>query len=61
MIVFDYNEFAGLTKRNEIVYYDINREIRRAVLVNGVIYSFWDKMAVSANEADAAVIMKFEL
>ena len=56
IIVFDYSEYTGLAKRNEIVYYDINADSRRAVLIDGVIYSFWDDMAVSAGAADATVI-----
>ncbi|MCL2077978.1 MAG: beta-propeller domain-containing protein [Oscillospiraceae bacterium] len=61
IIVFDYNEFAGLVKRGEIVYYDINKESRRAVLIDGYIYSFWDTLAVSIDETALTVVQKLEL
>lgn len=60
LIVFDYNEFAGLVRRNDIVYFDINTERRRAALIDGFIYSFWDTMVVSARE-DGTIIEKLEL
>ncbi|MCL2109205.1 MAG: beta-propeller domain-containing protein [Oscillospiraceae bacterium] len=61
LIVFDYNEYAGLVRRNDIVYYDINADRRRAVLIDGFIYSFWDTMAVSARDSDVTVVQKLEM
>ncbi|MCL1823865.1 MAG: hypothetical protein FWG44_06645 [Oscillospiraceae bacterium] len=61
IIVLDYNEFTGMTKRSEIVYYDINKERRRAVIIGEYIYSFWDTFAVSARGKDGVVVEKLEL
>jgi hypothetical protein len=61
VIVFDYNQYAGLVRRYEIVFFDINKERRRAALIDGFVYSFWDTTVVSANENDGSVFMTLEL
>jgi len=60
IIVFDYSEHMGIVQRNEIVFYE-NREPRRAVIINGFIYSFWGKTMVSADEIDGMVHSTIEL
>ncbi|MCL2638934.1 MAG: beta-propeller domain-containing protein [Oscillospiraceae bacterium] len=64
LLVFDFHETTGFTLKNEIVYiYELGggNERRRALLIDGFIYSFWDTTAVSADELDGSVVMKLEL
>jgi hypothetical protein len=64
IIVFDYHETSGFAQKSEIVYiYELGggNERRRAVLIDGFIYSFWDTTAVSASDSDGSVVMKLEL
>jgi hypothetical protein len=61
ILIFDYSEHTGLVQRHEIVYFDINRENRRAVLIDGFVYCFFDTMAVSVNLNDGTVVQILEL